>query len=192
MDHRRELEYKETEMHRLTIIAALVLASLAIGPGVQAQTTHPWDVYQIKLEAKSEYSNPYVEGLPDSGTPLVQAVFTGASGAGRGRRYNLAAFWDGDKNWKVRFAPEAPVRPGTWPLDTSFDTNTMDYPGAVSMGFLARFLKGIEWWRLEPHPELVSEYPARFCSAVPGSRYLVYARYGGTLKLDLRPSRQTD
>ena len=501
-------------MNRLTIVAAIVMASLAIAPGVQAQNARPWDVYEVKLEAKGEYSNPYVDGLPDSGTPLVQAVFIGAGGAARGMRYTLAGFWDGDKTWKVRFAPpapgewtwsttsrdlglngakgrfqcsewteaekrenparrgfihvsktgdrpgryfeyadgtpflwigdtwwywgkpgvllktfqrladdraakgftvgqisfeamldrtsynlsnveqlrkveemisyanskgitvwinpwwsrkgqnqtageekarrwfryvmhrfgahnvifvlageynmnnyggfglpfwksigamvqredpyhrivgthvtppawsggaeapqwstgevlhnepwldynqsqtgharwrneiipqvvaadyarkpakpivvtepwyefiagnptgmdirfgawsailsgaaghsygggqvwivhvpEAPVRPGTWPLDTSFETNTMDYPGAVSMGFLARFLKGIEWWKLEPHPELVSEYSARYCSAVPGSRYLVYLRYGGALKLDLRSSRETD
>ena len=55
------------------------------------------------------------------------------------------------------------------------------------MGFLARFLGTIPWWTLEPHPELVSEYPAPFCAAVPGRLYVVYLRYGGAFKVDLRP-----
>jgi hypothetical protein len=70
--------------------------------------------------------------------------------------------------------------------------DTLDYPGAVSMGFLATFLKGMDWWKLEPHPELVLEYPQPLASAVPGQEYLVYARYGGQLKLDLRSSSRSD
>ena len=64
--------------------------------------------------------------------------------------------------------PEAPASQGNWPLHRDFDTDTLDYPGAVGVGFMARFLRAMEWWKLEPHPELVSDYPARFCSAAPG------------------------
>jgi hypothetical protein len=60
------------------------------------------------------------------------------------------------------------------------------------MGFLAHFMKSIQWWNLAPHPESVSDYPARFCFAVPGREYVVYLRFGGTLKLDLRPSGEGD
>ena len=70
--------------------------------------------------------------------------------------------------------------------------DTLNYPGAVSMGHMAKFLRSIEWWKLEPHPELVSEYPAKYCSGIPGNEYVVLARWGGTLKLDLRPSSETD
>jgi hypothetical protein len=88
--------------------------------------------------------------------------------------------------------PEAPTRQGNWPLDTSFETNTLDYPGARSMGFLARFLKSIEWWKLEPQPDLLSNTPARFCRALPGERYVIFLRYGGVVQVDLRPSAGTD
>jgi hypothetical protein len=60
------------------------------------------------------------------------------------------------------------------------------------MGFLAKFLRGIEWWKLDPHPELVLEYPQPLASAIPGQEYLAYARYGGQLKLDLRSSAESD
>ena len=60
------------------------------------------------------------------------------------------------------------------------------------MSFLAKFLGSISWWKLEPHPELVSEYAAPFCGAVPGSLYVLYLRYGGRLKVDRRPSGATD
>ncbi len=88
--------------------------------------------------------------------------------------------------------PESPSSQGNWPLDKSFETNTLDYPGALSMSFLAKFLKGIEWWKLEPHPELLSDTPSKYCAAVPGSVYVAYLRYGGAVKVDLRPSSETD
>ena len=65
--------------------------------------------------------------------------------------------------------------------------DTLDFPGAASIGFMATFLRGIAWWELEPHPELVLEYAQPLAAAVPGKEYVVYARYGGGLKLDLRP-----
>jgi hypothetical protein len=79
-----------------------------------------------------------------------------------------------------------------WPIEESFENDTLDYPGAVSTGFMARFLKGIQWWRLEPRPDLVHDYPARFCGAVPGREYVVYVRWAGGLRLDLRPSSESD
>jgi hypothetical protein len=88
--------------------------------------------------------------------------------------------------------PESPAAQGSWPLEKSFATNTLDYPGARSMSFVAQFLGALPWWKLEPHPELVSEYPAPFCGAIPGDLYVLYVRYGGRLKVDLRPSQVTD
>jgi hypothetical protein len=87
--------------------------------------------------------------------------------------------------------PPGPPRLGSWPIDPA-DVDTLNYPGAVSMGHMAKFLRSIDWWALEPHPELVSEYPAKYCSGIPGNEYVVFARWGGTLKLDLRPSSETD
>jgi hypothetical protein len=53
-------------------------------------------------------------------------------------------------------------------------------------------LRGIDWWLLEPHPELVLENPSPYCGAVPGKEYVVYLRWGGVAKIDLRPSFDRD
>ena len=75
---------------------------------------------------------------------------------------------------------------GGFPLDSNLHANTLDYPGAQSVSFMAKFLSGKHWWEWRPHPELVLDYPARFCKADPGKEYLVYLRYGGDFRLDLR------
>ena len=88
--------------------------------------------------------------------------------------------------------PESPAGGGSWPLEKGFERNTLDYEGAVSMGHLSAFFKKIKWWEMAPHPELVIEYPDKYCLAIPGQEYLVYLRWAGTLKVDLRPSSETD
>ena len=53
---------------------------------------------------------------------------------------------------------------------------------------MMRFLGRTQWWKLEPHPELVAEYPHAYCAADPGSEYVVYLRWGGSFLLDLKDS----
>ena len=60
--------------------------------------------------------NSYVDGLPDGGDGLVAADFNGQSGAAEGKRYRIYGFWDGESNWKIRFAPPCA---GTWSYVTS-------------------------------------------------------------------------
>ncbi|MCK4830857.1 DUF4038 domain-containing protein, partial [bacterium] len=87
--------------------------------------------------------------------------------------------------WKAHL-PESPVKnPSPYPMDMSFSTNTLDYPGASSFAFMAKFLSDMEWWKLEPCPELISGNPSKFCSANPGVKYLVYLRWGGTVNINL-------
>ncbi|MCD6392778.1 MAG: DUF4038 domain-containing protein [Planctomycetes bacterium] len=93
--------------------------------------------------------------------------------------------------WKAH-VPEAPAGKDNWPMELSFEVNTLDYPGAVSLGFMAQFLRSIEWWRLSPHPELVLENPSPFCAARPGKEYLIYLRWGGALKVDLKDAAEAD
>lgn len=93
--------------------------------------------------------------------------------------------------WKAH-VPESRVGNDTWPMEQSFEVNTLDYPGAMSLGFMAKFLRNIEWWKLAPHPELVLENPSRFCAARPGSEYVIYLRCGGAVKLDLTDSGEAD
>ncbi len=122
----------------------------------------------------------FIEGNP----PAADIRFAGWAAilsAAAGHSYG------GGHVWKAH-VPEAPAGKDSWPMDLGFQTNTLDYPGARSLSFMAKFLQGIDWWLLEPHPELVSENPSRYCGAVPGKLLVVYARWGGAVKVDLRPS----
>jgi len=87
--------------------------------------------------------------------------------------------------------PSLTPRRDSWPRPP-LTVDTLDFPGAVSIGFLAKFLKAMEWWKLDPHPELVLEYPQPLAAAIPGQEYLVFARYGGRLKLDLKSTAPSD
>jgi hypothetical protein len=109
------------------------------------------------------------------------AILSGAAG----HTYGGGHVW-------VAHTPESPAAPMPWPLDRGFDTNTLDYPGAVSMAHLAQFFTSIEWWRLEPHPELVLDYPQKFCAAIPGQEYVLYLRYGSGVTVDLSSTPKTD
>jgi len=59
------------------------------------------------------------------------------------------------------------------------------------MAHMAGILRSIEWWRLEPHPELVVANPSRYCLAVPGEMYVMFLRWGGAVKFDLTAYRGT-
>jgi hypothetical protein len=110
------------------------------------------------------------------------AILSGAAG----HTYGGGHQWRGDAP-----DPSLPQRDGHWPGPPR-TMDSLDFPGAASIGYMAQFLRSIEWWKLEPHPELVSEYPQPFAAAVPGQEYVVYARYGGKLGLDLRAAPASD
>jgi hypothetical protein len=152
------------------LIPQVVAAAYAHTPAKPMVVTETW--YEFIR------GNP---GAEDIRFAAWSAVLSGAAG----HTYGGGHVWWAD-------VPEAPARQGDWPLEPGFENDTLDYPGAVSMGFLAHFLRSIQWWTLEPHPELVSEYTPRLCAAIPGQEYLVYVRWGGTVKVDLRPSAEND
>ena len=168
------LDYNQSQVGhgrwRNEMIPRVVAADYVRKPSKPVVVTEPW--YEFVQ------GNPAAE---DIRLGAWSAILSGAAGHSYG----------GGHVWWAH-VPEAPARQGNWPLEPSFDVNTLDYPGAVSMSFLARFLKSIQWWTLEPRPDLVLEYPDPYCAAVPGVRYVVYARYGGASKLDLRPSKASD
>ncbi|MCF7975435.1 MAG: DUF4038 domain-containing protein [Phycisphaerae bacterium] len=155
---------------RNEMIPQIVSADYARVPARPVVVTEPW--YE------------FVEGNPtaaDIRFGALSALLSGAAGHS----------YAGGHVWKAH-VPEAPAGRDTWPMDLSFDTNTLDYPGAVSLGYVARLFRTLPWWQLEPHPELVSDSPAPFCAAVPGHTYVVYLRWGGSLQVDLRPSSEDD
>lgn len=109
------------------------------------------------------------------------AILSGAAG----HTYGGGHVW-------LAYTPETPGGGGPWPLEKGFEKNTLNYSGAVSISHLANFFSKIQWWKLSPHPELLYEYPAKYCLAKPGNEYIVYLRYAGGIKIDLKPSSETD
>ncbi len=145
------------------LIPEIITRAYKMTPAKPVVVTEPW--YE------------FIEGNPtamDVRFAAWSAVMSGAAGHTYG----------GGHTWRVHL-PERPTGIGSWPMDTSLSVNTLIYPGAVSVGFMGNYLRKIEWWKLEPHPEFVLENPSPFCLADPGNEYLFYLRYGGSVKLDL-------
>jgi hypothetical protein len=126
----------------------------------------------------------FVQGNPtakDIRFALYGAILSGAAG----HTYGGGHVW-------LAHVPESPSGGGPWPLEKGFENNTLNYPGAVSMGYAASFFKKTSWWTLAPHPELLHEYPDKYCMALPGNEYIIYLRWGGGVKVDLQPSSAND
>jgi hypothetical protein len=145
----------------------VVAQAYAMNPPKPIVITEPW--YEFALDAPAAKEIRFC---------AWSAIMSGAAG----HTYGGGHIW-------LAYLPEV-SRPrrsggGSWPLDPNFETNTLDYPGARGMAHLARILRSVEWWRLEPHPELVVGNPSRYCLAIPGEIYLMFLRWGGAVKLDL-------
>jgi Protein of unknown function (DUF4038) len=54
-------------------------------------------------------------------------------------------------------------------------------------GHMVDFFTSFEWWKTEPHDELVNR--GNYCLAVPGETYAVYLPKGGTVSVRLQPGR---
>jgi hypothetical protein len=122
----------------------------------------------------------FIEGNP-TGMDVRFAAWSAILSGAAGHTYGGGHVW-------LASVPESPGGGGPWPIEKGFARTTYDYEGAVSMKHLADFFKNIKWWNMAPHPELVGEYPQPFCLARPGEEYVVYARYGGTLKIKMDDS----
>lgn len=170
----RWLDYNQSQLGharwRNEMAAVVIAADYARKPPKPATITEPW--YE------------FIEGNAPAADVRFAAWSAMLSGAA-GFTYGGGHVW-----WA--HVPEAPMGKTSWPLHREFDTDTLDYPGALGVSFMAKFLKGIEWWRMAPHPELVHDYAARYCLAVPGREYVVLLRWGGVARLDLRPSGEHD
>lgn len=164
----------------------------------------PWLDYNQSQTGHGRYANemiPHVVRSDYQRTPPKPVVVTEpwyefVEGNPTGRDIRLAAWgavlsgaaghtYGGGHVW-LASVPESPGGGGPWPIEKGFDRTTYDYEGARSMGIMSKFFKEIKWWELSPAPELISDYPQPFCLAEPGEEYIIYARYGGYLKVDLR------
>ncbi|MCK5101585.1 MAG: DUF4038 domain-containing protein [Cyclobacteriaceae bacterium] len=117
----------------------------------------------------------FVEGNP-TGMDVRLAAWGSILSGAAGHTYGGGHVW-------LAHVPESHAGSGPWPLEKEFDRTTYDYEGAVSMAHLVELFKEMKWWNMEPHPELVLDYPQPFCLANPGEEYVLYLRYGGFIKL---------
>jgi Protein of unknown function (DUF4038)/Domain of unknown function (DUF5060)/Putative collagen-binding domain of a collagenase len=74
------------------------------------QSVSVWRTAELSFESSTDTPNPYLD-------QDVEAVFTGPDGT----EIRRPAFWDGGRNWKVRFAP---TMPGVWGYTVSSDDAT--------------------------------------------------------------------
>ena len=72
---------------------------------------------------------------------------------------------------------------GGWLNGRSDDTTTMLNGYAHMVDFFTSF----EWWKTEPHDELVSD--GAYCVAEPGKTYAVYLPKGGKVTVTLKPGQ---
>jgi hypothetical protein len=154
------------------MIPSIISKSYTTRPHKPIVVTEPW--YE------------FIEGNP-TGRDVRFAAWSAILSGAAGHTYGGGHVW-------LAHVPEAPTKPGgAWPLEIGFERNTLDYEGARSMGYLAHFFKKTEWWKMAPHAELVLEYPEnKYCLASPGQEYVVYVRWGGTFKLDLKTTSEKD
>ena len=71
-----------------------------------------WSTYEITLTSEQEYQNPYID-------VDVWAVFENQDK----KTIKRPAFWDGDKTWKLRFAPPDSSSVWSW---TTYSSNDID------------------------------------------------------------------
>ncbi|WP_232834996.1 apiosidase-like domain-containing protein [Pleomorphovibrio marinus] len=79
------------------------------------ETVGQWERYEISLTADGSYQNPYVD-------VDLFAVFTDENG----ESYKRPAFWDGENNWKIRFAPPEADHTYSWETFANVKDNGLD------------------------------------------------------------------
>ena len=72
---------------------------------------------------------------------------------------------------------------GGWLNGRGDDTQTM----FLGYGHMVDFFTSFEWWKANPHDELVSG--GNYCLAEPGKTYAVYLPHGGSVTIQLQPGR---
>jgi len=70
---------------------------------------------------------------------------------------------------------------GGWVNGRGDDTMTM----LQGYAHMADFFTGFEWWKTEPHDELVDN--GAYCLAYPGQTYIAYLPHGGSVRMKLKP-----
>ena len=167
------LDYNQSQVGhgkwRNEMIPIVVSAAYGKKPPKPIVITEPW--YEFLNGSAS---------APDVRFGAWSAFLSGAAGYTYG----------GGHVWRA-YLPECHEKNlGKWPVDTTITLQeSFNYPGAQSIGWLAHFLKNKEWWKFEPHPELISDNPSKFCAAILGREYLILLRWGGAVRVDFSETK---
>jgi Protein of unknown function (DUF4038)/Putative collagen-binding domain of a collagenase len=166
--------------------------------------TEPWLDYNQSQPGHGKWRNEMIPGIvrdaynrkPSKPIVVTEPWYEFAEGNADAKDIRFGAWsaflsgaaghtYGGGHIW-LAHTPESPAGGGPWPLEKSFEKNTLNYPGAISMGTMSTILGQLPWWQLEPDPGLIKEYAEPYCAAIPGQHYLIYLRYGGGCKIDLK------
>ena len=85
----------------LSVLSAAVMACLN---SASAASVAKWERFEVKLESSANHTNPVQQAA-------LTATFTSPSG----KAQKVYGFWDGERTWKVRFAPN---ETGKWTYKT--------------------------------------------------------------------------
>ncbi len=133
----------------------------------------------INLEARydSEFNQKQLPRLPRSCGYLT--ILSGAAGY----TYGCAGLWNWGQSW-VGKDPQA--SPWDWQRGLS-------QPSSAEMKHMAEFFGGIEWWRLEPCPELIRNQPDDWtrrmvmAKTAQSDLAVAYLPDNSSIRIDLKP-----
>lgn len=89
----------------------ILITSLIISAAAGVEKVPIWDRFELQLVSESEYENPIYD------VSKLSALFTAPSG----RQLKINGFWDGEKDWKIRFMPD---EKGKWAYRTMCSDTT--------------------------------------------------------------------
>jgi hypothetical protein len=137
-------------MNKLLAGALLLLSFNALALAVQTEETALWHRVEIRFTSDKEYANPIYD------IKAFNVVFTSATGRVR----TVNGFWDGERDWKVRFMPD---EPGEW----SWQSACSDKDNSGLHGRSGHFscVKGVEDMAIYKHGAIKHQ---------PGKYYLTY------------------
>jgi hypothetical protein len=150
---------------------------------------HEWMLNQRKLQAATGRTIPQVNeeyGYEDH-YPRWSPSYPDGASADANRR----AAWEMAMAGTYQTTGETAKRgTGAWPDTGGGWVNGRGDDSMVMLkgyAHMVDFFTGFEWWKTEPHDELVTS--GAFCLAQPGKLYAVYLPMGGSVTVKLEPGR---
>lgn len=108
-----------------------LLFTLLFATHLSGQTIHKWEVFPVVFQAENQYENPYADIPVTHSGDLLEVNFTGIEGEASGKSLKVKGFWNGEKEWRVNFAPPFS---GTWKYNSvSADAGLNEKSGTIKV-----------------------------------------------------------